>query len=175
MGRVATLEEAPEFSELSPGMIPDITPPGFLADATMNRPELRRACLPGHGMVANARSLAGFYAALIGDGPGGRRLLPEARVREAAALQIEAVDANSGMLGRFGLGYSLGGDDSAAGPRVTAFGHRGYGGAYGLADPEYGLAIGFTRNYLTPTVPGVDTTWRVLQAVRAALGVPDGG
>jgi CubicO group peptidase (beta-lactamase class C family) len=173
LDRVATLVEAPDLLSAPPGPIPDAAPPGSLSAGQMNRAEVRRACLPAYGLCANARSLARVYAALIGDGVDGIRLLPPERVRQATALQVEGIDAVGGQPQRFALGYSLGGPDSAAGPRRTAFGHRGYGGAYAFADPDYGLAVGLTKNRLVLNVPNQDSTWRILHAVRESLGIPD--
>jgi CubicO group peptidase (beta-lactamase class C family) len=171
--RAATMREAPELLDQPPGAIPDIAPPGSLSDAQMNRPAVRRACLPAYGLCANARSLAKLYASLIGDGVDGVRLLPAERVRAASELQVAADDASSGMPLRFALGFGLGGPDSAIGPRLTAFGHGGYGGAHGYADPEFGLAVGLTKNRLVVNGPNVGATWRILHELRAALGIPD--
>jgi CubicO group peptidase (beta-lactamase class C family) len=175
LGRLATMEETAELRDEPPGAMPDVTPPGSIADVQMNRPEVRRACLPAYGLCANARSLARVYASLIGDGVDGVRLLPPDRVRKATALQVDGIDANGGTPSRFALGYGLGGPDSAAGPRLSAFGHGGYGGAYGYADPEYDLAVGLTKNRLVIWGPGQGATWRILHAVRASLGIPDEG
>ncbi|HEY7034874.1 MAG TPA: serine hydrolase domain-containing protein [Thermomicrobiales bacterium] len=172
-GRVATMEETRALLDEPPGAYPDIAPRGSIGDAQMNRPEIRQACLPAYGLCANARSLAKVYASLIGDGVDGVRLLPPNRVREASSLQIDGIDASSGFANRFGLGYGLGGPDSSMGPRPSAFGHGGYGGAHGYADPEYGLAVGLAKNRLVVGDVGVGATWHVLHAIRAALGVPD--
>jgi len=59
------------------------------------------------------------------------------------------------------------------GTRPSAFGHAGYGGAYGYADPDFGLAVGLTKNRLVVDEPGIDATWRILHAVRASLGIPN--
>jgi CubicO group peptidase (beta-lactamase class C family) len=171
--RVATLREAQELLDAPRGAIENIAPPGSLSDAQMNRPEVRRACLPAYGLCVTARSLARLYAALIGDGIDGVRLLSPDRVRLATALRAEGLDASSGMPLRFALGYSLGGPDSSTGPRLTAFGHGGYGGAHGFADPEYGLAVGLTKNRLVVNAPNQGATWHILHAIRAALGIPD--
>jgi CubicO group peptidase (beta-lactamase class C family) len=175
LDRVATLTEASELLDVPPAptAIPDIAPPDSLADATMNRVEMRRACLPAYGLCANARSLAKAYAALIGDGVDGVCLLPPKRVRAATSVQAEGLDASSGLPACFGLGYGLGGPESVVGPRRTAFGHGGYGGAHGFADPEYGLAVGLTKNRLTMNVPFENTTWRIVHAIREGLGIPD--
>jgi CubicO group peptidase (beta-lactamase class C family) len=172
LDRVATLEEAPELLNVAPGAVPNIAPPGSLAPSQMNRKEVRQACLPAYGLCANARSLAKVYASLIGDGVDGKRLLPEERVRTASTLEVAANDASSGMPLQFGLGYSLGGPNSSTGPRQTAFGHGGYGGAHGYADPEYGLAVGLTKNRLVANDVGIGATWHILQAVREVLGIP---
>jgi CubicO group peptidase (beta-lactamase class C family) len=177
LDRVATMEETEDLRNEPRGAIPEIVPPGSIGDAQMNRPEVRRACLPAYGLCASARSLARVYASLIGDGVAGTqgvpRLLPPARVAVASALQIAGLDAASGLPLRFALGYGLGGPDSSAGPRLSAFGHGGYGGAHGFADPEYGLAVGLTKNRLVVNGPGVGATWQILHAIRAALGIPD--
>jgi CubicO group peptidase (beta-lactamase class C family) len=176
LGRAATMQESQELLDQPPGAIPDIIPAGAIGDAQMNRTEVRQACLPAYGLCANARSLAKVYASLIGDvGDGTRRLLPPDRVRRATTLQVDAVDAGSGDTNRFGLGYGLGGPDSSMGPRPSAFGHGGYGGAYGYADPEYGLAVGLTKNRLVVNDVGVGSTWHILRAIRASLGIPDQG
>ncbi len=173
LGRVGTMEEVQALRDEPPGAIPDVAPKGSIGDAQMNRTAIRQACLPAYGLCANARSLAKVYASLIGDGVDGVRLLPPERVKQATAVQVDGLDANSGTPLRFGLGYGLGGPDSSMGPRVTAFGHGGYGGAHGYADPEYGLAVGFTKNRLVVNDVGVGSTWHVLRAIRASLGIPD--
>ncbi len=173
LDRVAILEEAPELLVPEPGAIPDIAPEGSLSDAQMNRPEIRQSCLPGYGLCTTARSLAKLYASLIGDGVDGVRLLPPDRVRQATTLEVDDLDASGGFPLRFALGYGLGGPDSATGSRPTAFGHGGYGGAHGYADPDYNLAVGLTKNRLVVNEPGIGATWHILKAIRASLGIPD--
>lgn len=170
--RVATLQESPELEAAEPSAIPTVAPRGSLAPAQMNRREVRQACLPAYGLCANARSLAKVYASLIGDGVEGVRLLPPARVKMAAPMEVAGNDANSGKPLRFGLGYGVGGPTSAMGNRPTTFGHGGYGGAQGYADPEYGLAVGLTKNRLVVNDVGIGATWRILRTVREVLGIP---
>ena len=148
LDRVATLEELPALRDEDPGAIADIAPPGSIGDVQMNRPEIRQACLPAYGLCTTARSLARVYASLIGDGVDQVRLLPSDRVRQATTVEVDGIDASGGNPFRFALGYGLGGPDTAIGSRPSAFGHAGYGGAYGYADPEFDLAVGFTKNRL---------------------------
>ncbi len=143
-------------------------------DEKYNRPEVRRAVIPAGGGIMNARSLARHYASLIGNGVGGVRLLPPDRVRQATALQVDGQDAVLGTMIRRGLGYMLGGLGMPMGQRVTAFGHRGYGGTVGFADPDYRFAFALTKNRLAVGPPDASTLNRVARATRTALGIPEG-
>jgi CubicO group peptidase (beta-lactamase class C family) len=74
---------------------------------------------------------------------------------------------------RKALGYFLGRPTSPMSERVSVFGHDGYGGAIGFADPEYGLAFALTKNRLAASAPGEGTTETVAAAVRRVLGIPE--
>jgi CubicO group peptidase (beta-lactamase class C family) len=176
--RVAVLENDASIDEAPlppPDSLFERAMPGLrFANATFNRPEIRRASIPAAGGIMNARALARHYASLVGDVVGGVRLLSPERVRIATELQTEADDVVLGMPVRKALGYWLGGPLSAYSERMTAFGHGGYGGAVGFADPEYGLAVGLTKNRLAARAPGEGAAEQVAQTVRRALGIPEG-
>ena len=139
-----------------------------------NRPDVRRASIPGGGGIMNARALARHYAALAGDLPDASQLLATERLRLATTLQTDAMDLVLGVAGRRALGYSLGGPLSPMGDRATAFGHSGAGGSIGFADPAYRFAFGLTKNRMVANTPGEGTTNCVAAAVRAALDIPEG-
>jgi CubicO group peptidase (beta-lactamase class C family) len=40
------------------------------------------------------------------------------------------------------------------GPNPRAFGHSGWGGAFGCADPDAGVAIGYVCNQMGPDLVG---------------------
>lgn len=168
--RVAVMELSQEQRE-APRAAPDsLLERAFPYDGRdqFNRPDLRRAAIPGAGMIATARALARHYAALLGDGVGGVRLLPPERVRVATTLQTDARDVVLDSTPRKALGYWLGGaDDAIMGTRLSAFGHGGYSGAQGFADPEVGLALGLTKATIggLPVLP-------LVRRVRDALGLP---
>jgi CubicO group peptidase (beta-lactamase class C family) len=140
--------------------------------ALMNRPDVRRAAVPAGGGIMTARALARHYAGLIGP-VGGERLLPAARLRLVTAPEPEEVDLVAGVPRRIGLTYGLGGPLSALGERVTAFGHGGYGGSVGFADPEYGFAFALTKTRMVFNQPGEGAAVEVARATRAALGIPE--
>jgi CubicO group peptidase (beta-lactamase class C family) len=138
-----------------------------------NQPAVRRAVVPAAGGVMTARTLARHYAALIGSGTEGVRLLPATRVRAATVLQPGGLDVVLEEHLSRGLGYALGGSPSAMSARVGAFGHRGFGGSIGFADPEYGLAFALLKNRLAFSAPGEGTAAQVARTVRRALGIPE--
>lgn len=175
--RVAALENDRTIDD-APAPPPDSyferSMPGLrFGNVTFNLPEIRRASIPAGGGIMNARSLARHYAALVGGGVDGVRLLSPERVKIATILQSDADDIVLGMPGRKALGYTLGGPLSAYGDRITAFGHGGYGGATGFADPQYRFAFALAKNRLAFTLPEESTAYLVARATRAALGIPE--
>jgi CubicO group peptidase (beta-lactamase class C family) len=105
--------------------------------------------------ITNARGLAGLYAPLARDGSiGGVRLVdPDTLARMAELSMATHLDATLMMPTRFALGFmksmdnrrrTIGGDSAILGR--PAFGHVGAGGSIGFADPECGLAFGYTMN-----------------------------
>jgi len=89
--------------------------------------------------------VARHYAALLPGGIEGLELLPPERVRLATAPRPTGI-ADDGSAQQ-ALGYGLGGFTPAC------FGHGGYGGSQGWADPENRVAFGFTRNFFSPHDP----------------------
>ena len=104
----------------------------------MNRPEVRRSCVPASTGIMNARSIAHHYAALVGEGVDGVRLLSEATIDEATANRPLPGEKRA----THGLGYGLQGPDALPG---AVFGHNGYGGSAGWADRRCALAFGFAK------------------------------
>jgi CubicO group peptidase (beta-lactamase class C family) len=138
-----------------------------------NRPAVRRALIPGAGGIMTARALARHYAALVGSGVERVRLLPAERVREATTLQPGGLDVVLGEPVSRGLGFGLGGLNPAMSERVSAFGHRGFGGSIGFADPEYRFAFALLKNRLAFSVPAESTAAQVARTMRSALGIPE--
>ncbi|BCM92536.1 hypothetical protein IAD21_04418 [Abditibacteriota bacterium] len=101
----------------------------------MNKPESRRAVIPASNGIMTARAVARHYAALIPGGVDEVELLPSARVQTILAPQPPKIQEEEGE--GFFLGYLKFG---------AAFGHPGYGGSIGMANPAEGWAFAFTRN-----------------------------
>src|SRR5687768_4586896 len=85
--RVAILKNAPGLGQLTLPLTPCLSDPA----GAMNRPEVRRAAIPGAGAIVNARSLARHYAMLAGGGElDGVRLVSQDRISIAAVPEPES-------------------------------------------------------------------------------------
>jgi CubicO group peptidase (beta-lactamase class C family) len=134
--RVAVLESKAAVGghPLTPDDVPQAIPSLVMPlQAWMNRPDARRACLPASNGIMTAHGIAKHYAALLPGGVDGIELLPPKRV----AIATEATDPAVPQR----LGYTTGFNFSTG-----AFGHAGYGGSLGFAEPSMRLAFGLARN-----------------------------
>jgi CubicO group peptidase (beta-lactamase class C family) len=166
--RVAVLDEVFE-----PGTRPPSAAAGQQRDVPscmlplhefMNRSDARRACIPGSNGIMSAHDLARHYAALLPGGVDGVELLKPETIRQATIPRNPVPDPWDPK----GYGYAMGGKSAEFGTRLNAFGHSGYGGATGFADPDYRLAIGLTKNLYSPR----GATARIMKELRDALAIP---
>jgi CubicO group peptidase (beta-lactamase class C family) len=173
--RVAPLRQEPPTGHQSD--LDALAAPRRLTNAdVLNRPEVRRASVPGAGGIMNARAIARHYALLAqgGDLDGARLFSPE-RIDQMRAVQTAARDEVFQAVHRKALGYMVGGEERVGGKRAMgasahAFGHDGLGGSLGFADPERRLAFGLTKNLLKANVPWDQAAaFRAAEALRAAL------
>jgi CubicO group peptidase (beta-lactamase class C family) len=151
-GRVADFlfPDVPSFADVfEPGMVRSAyaNPPGISGVGTVNTARWRAAEIPSANGHANARAVARLYAALAGGGSiDGVRVLEAATVALAASEVSSGHDALLDRPSRFGLGFQLTQPERPLGPSPNAFGHFGAGGALGFADPDAGIAFGYTPN-----------------------------
>jgi CubicO group peptidase (beta-lactamase class C family) len=105
-----------------------------------------RASIPAANGLFTARSLARMYAALAGGGAlNGTRLLSRRTLMRAT--QVQGRTAGRMVIPwemRWRLGYH--GVATTRGVPRHAFGHFGYGGSGGWADPRRNLAVGLIVN-----------------------------
>lgn len=141
-------------------------PPSILTST--NKPEWRRMqqlAANGHG---NARSLAGFYSALLDE-----RLLSAELLNEMTREHSLGEDRTLLTSTRFGLGCMLDQPlvaNATYGLGPKAFGHPGAGGSSGFADPERELAFGFVTNSLGPFVLMDPRTQKLARLAGECLG-----
>ncbi len=125
----------------------------------------RQAEVPSTNGHFTASGVAAVYASLLDP----RGPVDQAVLTEATSMQVEGVDLVLGKVSRFGLGFQLHQDERPIGVTPASFGHFGFGGSLGFADPAAGIAVGYLINR-----PGdrwqIPRTRRLLAALKEAVG-----
>ncbi|WP_370419639.1 serine hydrolase domain-containing protein [Streptomyces sp. QH1-20] len=136
--------------------------------ADENDPAYRAAELPASAGIATADALARFYASLIGEVDGARRLFAPATLTLARTEESAGPDKVLVVGTRFGLGYMLHGP---ACPLLApgSFGHPGRGGSLAFADPESGTAFGYVTNGMQKNVTADPRAQALVRAVGKVL------
>lgn len=119
-------------------------PPGLSGFGVVNTDEWRRSAIPSTNGHATARAIAGFYASLLAG--ASHPVLARGLISEATTPHSEGLDLVLDRPTRFGLGFALHLDDRPVGTTPAAFGHYGYGGSLGFADPDTGIAFAYLIN-----------------------------
>ncbi|WP_019068977.1 EstA family serine hydrolase [Streptomyces hokutonensis] len=166
-------EQAAIFSQLAPAAIAALTNP-IAGAAEANTPEWRAAEIPAANGHGTARAIAALYGVFAGRGSyGGRRVLsPEAaeRVREGQGSCRDLVlGAGFAHETEIGLGLWLSGPNGSYGPDPRAFGHDGFGGSCGLADPDAGVSLGYAMNRMGPHIADDPRKLALIDALYGAL------
>lgn len=157
--RVATLDDPPPVPLSDPTYRPDnwrvlAHPPGVVGSQPIyGQARVRQACLPGAGALMTASSCARMFAMLAGRGElDGVRLLSTSRVGTFHAPRPYVDwDMVLGAPHRASIaGYWLRGTPNMApvGSNPCVFGHPGFGGSVGWADPEEDFAMAIFHNRL---------------------------
>ncbi|MFG3586245.1 serine hydrolase domain-containing protein [Streptomyces sp. NPDC047990] len=166
-------EQAAVFAQLAPAAVAALTnPPVGAAEA--NTPRWRAAEIPAANGHGTARAIAALYGILAGRGSYGSRqiLSPEAaeRVREGQGSCRDLVlGAGFAHETEAGLGLWLSGANASYGPNPRAFGHDGFGGSCGLADPEAAVSLGYVMNRMGPHIADDPRKTALVAALYSAL------
>jgi CubicO group peptidase (beta-lactamase class C family) len=132
-------------------------------------PEYLAAEFPAANGVSEARSLARLYAATI-DNVDGIRVLSGDTVRAASAIQSEGIDAVTLYETRYSTGFQRPFPlRPMAGLGTACFGHYGLGGPLALADPDSGIAFGYTTRQVQNHT-GADPRSRLLAEAAVRCG-----
>jgi len=128
------------------------------------------------GGMTNARGLAGLYAPLAN---GSNLVNRESLARMAAVSSSVSIDQTALAPIRFSLGYVKSTDNRRV-PDCTredsvllseeAFGHPGFGGAIGFADPAARMSFGYAMNRMGPGLGLNDRGQCLVDAAYLALG-----
>jgi CubicO group peptidase (beta-lactamase class C family) len=116
----------------------------------------RAAGFPAGGCITTAGDIALFYQALLNDGRAydGTRIWDKAMLGEARQIRTDKMpDPVRGMPANRALGIVIAGGDGKANLRgfgktnsAEAFGHPGFGGQIGWADPATGISFSYLTN-----------------------------
>jgi CubicO group peptidase (beta-lactamase class C family) len=127
----------------------------------------RGAEIPAANGQASAMGLAKLYAALVGGGTlDGAKLLS----RETVVRMTTPVTSNGRkdmflqFVDSWGMGVAIN-TPGIYGPNPRAYGHSGWGGSFGCADPDAGIAIGYVCNQMGPNLVGDPRTEGLCKAV----------
>lgn len=155
-----------EVPSLSPAAMMALTNPAQSPTAPNDR-AWREAEIPAANGLANAAGLARLYAALVGGGAlDGARILSADGVRRmtAPATTDGRIDLLLGFTDTWAMGMALN-RPGIYGTNRDAFGHSGWGGSFGCADPDAGVAIGYVCNQMGPELVGDPRTAGLCQAI----------
>jgi len=138
--------------------------------ARVNTRAWRAAELPALNGQASARGVARLCAALAEGGTlDGVHVLSSSTLAAMTAIVADREDLLLGFNPQWGMGvaHNLIG---IYGPNPRTFGHSGWGGSFGCADPDARVAIGYVLNHMGPELVGDPRGKSLADAVFAALG-----
>jgi CubicO group peptidase (beta-lactamase class C family) len=148
--------------------------PGFHELFEGSEPSIWNTEMPAVNGALSASALARMYGALANNGSdAGARLLGEDTVHGLGRVHVRTADLVLGIPMRWRLGYHHAFGTGRLAPR--AFGHYGYGGSGGWADPDLGLSLGFVTNRIgSITTPMADLTLYRLSRLVRECAAPNG-
>lgn len=119
--------------------------PGVHSLFTGAEPPILATEMAGANGLFTAHALATMYGALANGGRiSGRQFLSPETVDAAGRVHVRGRDLALGLPTRWRLGYHQA--ISLSGGAPGAFGHYGYGGSGGWADPDTGVSVGYVTN-----------------------------
>ncbi|MDB5658227.1 MAG: esterase [Cypionkella sp.] len=167
--RVAEIIEGPDtfdsVTQVLESAHPDAWVNPSLRPTEPNTREWRAAEIPGANGHATAKALALIYGDLVS---GASKLLSPWALEQATKLRFDGVDAAHGGPVAYGAGFGLLQQDA----RPGSFGHSGWGGCFGFADPVAQIGMGYTTNHMLGFGDDVDPRRRRL--VECVYAVLDG-
>lgn len=139
-----------------------------LSSEVADMPEFQRADIIAMNAFSNARALASMYGLLLNPGKDGRRLAGPEAVAQAAEIRIDGIDKVRGIRRPWAAGF-LRNVDECWGPNPQAFGHGGWGGSFGFADPAADVSVGYVMNMMSDQMDLNPRRRALVEAVYAAL------
>lgn len=123
-----------------------LTNPGA-SPSNANTRAWRAAEIPSVNGQANARGLARLYAVLANGGEsGGVKLLSRATLDRARASRSRDREKVIPFPTDWACGWMRNHQGVVFGPNKETFGHAGFGGSYGFADPKARVGVSYVMN-----------------------------
>jgi CubicO group peptidase (beta-lactamase class C family) len=170
-------EDARTAPLIGPAVEPDLDALGLSDFAMMAmrnpavRPEQantrawRAAELPAMNLHATADGVARVFAALANGGElDGVRLLSPAAIARMTQVRSRRQDMLLGFNVHWAHGVALN-TTGVFGPNAAAFGHTGWGGSFGYADPVTGVGAAYVMNRMGPELVGDPRALSLTQAI----------
>ncbi len=131
----------------------------------------RAAQIPAANGQSSAHGLGRIYAAIANAGTlDGVRIISPAGIEGLREVRFDGTDLLLGPR-RWAAGVSYNVVPNF-GPLAATFGHSGWGGAFGCANVEHGIAIGYAMNRMTNSLVGSPRGQSIAAAVFDAAGAP---
>jgi CubicO group peptidase (beta-lactamase class C family) len=134
-----------------------------------NSRAMHAAEVPSANGIGDARSIARMYAACVGEVDGVGLLTPDQTRVAGTALTTGPDMVLLDLDIQFGTGFMVhSGLIAIGGP--GSFGHFGFGGSFGWADPDSQLAMGYVMNRLEIGLSGDSRTVNLIGACFSCAG-----
>jgi CubicO group peptidase (beta-lactamase class C family) len=130
----------------------------------------RAAEIPAAGGQANAAGIAVVYGALAQGGDlGGVHILSPETIDLATREQINELDLVLNVRISWGSGFIRNLAKIIYGPNPESFGHSGFGGSFGFADPVTGLGVGYAMNQMGHNLAGDQRSLGLIDALYKSI------
>ncbi|MBX3705299.1 MAG: beta-lactamase family protein [Pseudomonadales bacterium] len=161
---VQTLAEMTEILRLTLGN-------PIIEAGVANRRDFQSAELAALNGTGNARAIARLYAPFALEGRyAGRSVLSAGAISRAVTPRFVGIDMNLGTDVRWGAAGFFGNNPRRwYGPNPVAFGHSGWGGSMGYADPQARLSVGYVLNQMDANLHGDPRSMRLVDALYRSL------
>lgn len=135
-----------------------------------NQRRWRSMGIPSAGGSATARGIAGMYNLLIDDVRGDTQSISDSKtLNQMLTCQIKNEDLVIRFPMTWGVGFALDDGSGMYGGGAKSFGHHGWGGSYGFADPQAGIAFSYAMNFMREPQSEDTRAIDLIQALYAAL------
>lgn len=121
-------------------------PSGLSGGGVVNTQPWRAAVIPSTNGHGTARGVAAIYDAMLARAGSAPALASQSIIDRARTVITDGEDLILKRPSRFGLGFQLAQPARPIGPNPNTFGHFGYGGSLGFADPDASVGFGYLRN-----------------------------